>query len=992
MMKKRDLIQKTKRILAVALTMAVSMTPFNIREDQGSNTISAQASRNSVASVLAEETVIADSYEAYLETNGFDGSIQSATIDIDIDAYQVDDELQVTSDARGLETGDVGTITWAFTVENEGFYNVSLSYFTLEGTRSNPSRRLEIDGVIPYPELGQLLFRRQWTDEEIKYIEDGVNEIRPSTIELPYEASVYLRDQETRYQEPLLVYLSAGEHTVSLTSVKEPLGIAALSFEQAPGTLTYSEYESLYSDAANYNGEVLIGQAERVDGITKAVLKNSPSIIVNMNYSDPSLMPSHPYHMIYNTIGAESWQQPGDAVTWELDVPESGWYYLAFKSRQHINRGVTAYRRLYINGEVPFEEAKQVSFDFSGEMNWHGPEGVDGPLRIYLDEGVNSITLEAVLGEMGPIVTEIQESLLRLNETYLRTVQLTGQVPDNYIDYEVGRKIPSFAPTMQEEADRLFDIVDRLVALTGEKGENTSIVEKMAVQADLLAKDPEEVTEQIAQLKNNISALATYLVNVLQSPLEVDAIFLAADTNDLPKATSSWLSRTANNVKRFFATFFVDRSALMSNDESDDPLTVWMVTGSSTIAGSLTSGREQAQILRSMINDTYTPLYGQAVNLELIPTDVVLRSALAGIGPDAIVGLGQDTLADFAMRGALKALNHYPDFDEHASIFQPSALTASSYQGENFGLPEQQTFMTLFYREDILSELGLDIPETWDDVRDMIPILQMNQYDFYLPNIGSNFYNSMVLQYGGDIYAGTGQDYGIKSGLYSNEAMTAFSDYTNFFSAYKLEVQVDFANRFRTGEMPIGIAEYSLYNQLEVFAPEIRGKWSFALLPGVEDEAGNINRSYVPNTVQAGVMANTDQEEAAWSFMKWWTSSESQVRYANTLESIMGSAARYFPASEDALRQLPWSNAELDVLTTQMHETVGIPAIPGHYMNARMLSYAYYAVVDEAQNPREALYLNLKTIDEELSKKRQEFGLDYIDYSGSEEILVKHHE
>lgn len=106
----------------------------------------------------------------------------------------------------------------------------------------------------------------------------------------------------------------------------------------------------------------------------------------------------------------------------------------------------------------------------------------------------------------------------------------------------------------------------------------------------------------------------------------------------------------------------------------------------------------------------------------------------------------------------------------------------------------------------------------------------------------------------------------------------------------------------------------------------------------------------------------------------------------------MGSAARYFPASEDALRQLPWSNAELDVLTTQMHETVGIPAIPGHYMNARMLSYAYYAVLDEAQNPREALYLNLKTIDEELSKKRQEFGLDYIDYSGSEEILVKHHE
>lgn len=990
----RSRYQNLKRLASSFLSItfllsAVKLFSFEatVSADTGVNEHAGASRLDMVESDTGEQ--LSDSYEAYLAQHEFQGNFSEASIHVEISDYQADNQMIATETEDGVETGDIGTITWPFIVEEPGFYQISVSYFTIEGTRSNASRGLTIDGVSPYPELAQLLFRRSWTDGEIDYAEDGVNEIRPATYELPFSGTVFLSDQDTKYEEPLVVYLDSGNHTVGLTSIKEPLGIGGITFEAAPGVPSYTAYRDAYSGVPEYEGSILIGQAERQGGITNSVHKNSSSIIVNMNYSDPGLMPSHPYHMIYNTIGAESWQQPGDAVTWEIEVEEEGWYYLFFKSRQHINRGVTSYRRLYVNEVVPYQEASSIAFNFSGDMVWHTATYQDEPARIYLESGSNTISLEAVLGEMGYVVSRIQESLQRLNQIYLRTVQLTGQVPDRFIDYEVVRKVPEFVSTMQEEAENLFSVVDYVVGLTGEKGENTSIIEKMAVQAEQLANDPESVTEQINQLQNNISAMATYLVNVLQSPLEVDALFLTGAVEDLPNPTSGWFSRMVNGVRRFFATFFVDRTSLGTVDESTDPLTVWMVTGSSAIAGSLTSGREQAQILRTMINDTYTPASGQAVNLELIPTDVVLRSALAGIGPDVIVGLGQETLADFAMRGALKPLDDYVDFDENASIFSESSLTSASYQGQHFGLPEQQTFMTLFYREDILNELGLPVPETWDDIRDIIPVLQMNNYDFHLPNVGSNFYNSLVLQYGGDIYAGEGLDYGISSGLYSAEALTAFNDYTNFFTSYKLLVQVDFANRFRTGEMPIGIAEYSLFNQLEVFAPEIRGKWSFAPLPGIAQENGDINRSYIPNTVQAGIMAQTDQPEGSWSFLKWWTSAESQVRYANTLESIMGSAARYFPASEDALRQLPWSNSELDVLLTQMGQTVGIPAVPGHYMNTRMVQYAYYAVVDDAQNAREALYLNLKEIDEELSKKRAEFNLDYIDYSGPEEVLVK---
>lgn len=90
----------------------------------------------------------------------------------------------------------------------------------------------------------------------------------------------------------------------------------------------------------------------------------------------------------------------------------------------------------------------------------------------------------------------------------------------------------------------------------------------------------------------------------------------------------------------------------------------------------------------------------------------------------------------------------------------------------------------------------------------------------------------MLYQNGGVLYEGQGADYGIRSGLYSEAAMKTFVDYTKFFTAYKVPVQADFPNRFRTGEMPLGIYASSMYNTLELLAPEIRGLWSMHGIPG----------------------------------------------------------------------------------------------------------------------------------------------------------------
>lgn len=53
-----------------------------------------------------------------------------------------------------------------------------------------------------------------------------------------------------------------------------------------------------------------------------------------------------------------------------------------------------------------------------------------------------------------------------------------------------------------------------------------------------------------------------------------------------------------------------------------------------------------------------------------------------------------------------------------------------------YSMPETMNFWVLFYRTDVLEKLGLEVPDTMDDVIDMLPELQMRGLNFYYPTAG----------------------------------------------------------------------------------------------------------------------------------------------------------------------------------------------------------------------------------------------------------------
>jgi ABC-type glycerol-3-phosphate transport system substrate-binding protein len=187
----------------------------------------------------------------------------------------------------------------------------------------------------------------------------------------------------------------------------------------------------------------------------------------------------------------------------------------------------------------------------------------------------------------------------------------------------------------------------------------------------------------------------------------------------------------------------------------------------------------------------------------------------------------------------------------------------------------------------------------------------------------------------------------------------------------------DFKSRFRSGEMPIGVASYSMYNTLMVSAPEIRGLWDFTLFPGTVQADGSLDRSVHSQGLSCMMIAtdNPQIKQNAWTFMKWWVSAESQVRFGREIESILGSSARYATANREALEQLAWSAPQLNVLRTQMQETVGFKEVAGGYSTTRHITNAIRKVVISKEDARETLLTYAKTINDEIKVKRREFNL-----------------
>ena len=84
----------------------------------------------------------------------------------------------------------------------------------------------------------------------------------------------------------------------------------------------------------------------------------------------------------------------------------------------------------------------------------------------------------------------------------------------------------------------------------------------------------------------------------------------------------------------------------------------------------------------------------------------------SGDAPDVATGVNYSIPFELGIRGALKDLTEFSDFAEVAERYNAGLIMPYVIGESIYALPETMNFQVMFYRNDILDKLGLEIPQT----------------------------------------------------------------------------------------------------------------------------------------------------------------------------------------------------------------------------------------------------------------------------------------
>ena len=972
--------------LALALCASASVPAFADSEAADDSTLGTQATADdsatgdgSSAATTGTDSIRQTSYTNYVKkyTNAARPDQTVEVLGKDYDPASVTDAQITVTTVDGENdvmqwANQEGSVSWTVNIPETGVYNIKMIYEALESNTNDVEFSLLIDGESPYATASRITLSKRWINEsEIKQ-DSRQNDIRPGQISTPCWQETPLEDIDGLFNEPLEFYMEAGEHTITFESEKAEFAVKSFIFYQYEAPAAYTAPSD--SDLTQAQGQKITLEGET------AAYKSSRTLYPTADkssYLTSSANGSSPTKTRYNTIGSGSWTQSTQTVTWEFNVDKAGYYKIGIRGRQDQMRGMYSNRRLYVNGEVPCLEANQIKFYYDTDWSITTPKSENGDdLYFYLQAGTNTISLEAVPGEIGEIMGDLDELVYNINSYYRQIRQSTGPDPDEYNNYMIDTAIPSIVPDFKEYAKTLRDKKAEIEKLSGSGGTEAETLEKMAIVLDKCIKKPDLIPEMMSQIKDNITSVSSFVNQYREQPLEVDMIEVATSDQDFTSCDKSFFGSLGFGFKGFIGSFFEDYNALSDEDES--AMECWVMLG-----------RDNAEALQQLISSEYNPTAKTKINLKLVQGGIV-EATFAGKGPDLALFMGGDFPIQLAARGVLTDLTTFSDFDEVKTRFADDATVLYQYNGGTYGLPCDQTFPMLFYRSDILSEYGIDPAtdlNTWDGLLNCLPTLQRNYLEvgLILPVMTStggttqvsaitepgNTFAMLLLQQGLNYY----NEEQTKTTFDTQEAVNAFDTWTKFYTTYSFQQTYDAFTRFRTGDMPVVIQNYTFYNQLSVAAPEIKGCWGFQPVPGTVQEDGTINHAANSNGSGAIIFTKAADQEGAWDFIKWFTSTDAQVKYGNNIESILGTMGRYATANEEALQQLSWTTSEVNLLLDQLNSQVEIPIIPASYGVTRNVMNAFRAVVNDYDNARDTLFWYNKDINDEITRKLEDLGL-----------------
>lgn len=862
------------------------------------------------------------------------------------------------------------TVSFDIEIEEEALYKIQVDYYSQVENVIDIELNMKINGETPFVDTTQLTLETLWKEASENASKDRYgNDV--NMLQTPFKKwqSVTLKDSRKIYKEGFIFKLKKGTNTISFTKNNGKMLLGNINLIPVYETATYETYRT---DAQSVNSYYQRYEAE------KMYYKSSSTI--NMGTSrEVGVLPFSVGKLKLNIIGDGSWNTSGDTITWKVNVKEAGYYKISLKVLQKTEN-TTVYRTIYINGKIPFQEAAHLPFSYQSGWQNVTLQGIDGTeYEFYLNEGENEISLEVDSSLFNNISKRLSQITLEMTNLGLDITKYTNGNTSSGIDWNLEENFTTIRQDINTWITELKDIIKVYNSITGfnKTTQLSQDLNSAITKLNKILKNIDALPRRLSLLSEGSSCAAQLVAgqidSVLVQNLTVDAFFIHSDDKKLPNPTPNFFKSLWVGIQRFFLSFFDEAY----NEKGDkDELIVWV-----------NRSRQYVDILQKLSDDAFTSKTGIKVKVSLMSDDgkLILANS-ANQNPDVALGVSAWIPNDYGMRGMLCDLRKFNGYTELINNFNPEQLVPMTYNDQLYGLPETENFYVLVYRKDILEQLSLDVPNTWDDVTDMLPVLKRYGMDFYIPLSSASSSKSFdattpfIYQFGGDVYS-VRSDGMVTGGLDNEKTIQAMEFITDLYTEYGLPYQVsNFFNEFRYARIPIGICEFGTYLNLLNAAQELKGLWDITVVPGIEDENGEIKR-YMPGAQQASIIFEKSNKKAqAWQFLSWWMSTETQTLYSETMVNTLGGKYLWNTANINAFKQLSWDKDHKKVILEQWNHLKEVSRIPGYYIVEREISNTWNSVVYNDANLRSTLSDAMIKINKEITRKMKEFG--YVDDTG----------
>lgn len=881
-------------------------------------------------------------------------------------AFLTNNNYEYVNDVLAVKAGD--TVTLNIDVPVSGRYVMSFDYLSYDESILPVEMGMKIDGGYPFYEARSMKFETTWVSDGVDVDRYG-NEIVSLPDKLIRWEHKEVMDASYRYSDPLPVELTAGVHKLELNIQEGTLLLGNISLE-APGDVAE------YAGSTKAEGNALI-TIEAEDFYQR----NDSSIHAIGEYGS-SLSPLSATTTVLNIIDEDSFNEAGQTVSYQFHVDNAGYYYIGMNYRQSEKNDFPVFVDWKIDGEIPNSAFKSYQVEAANKFRTVTlTDDNDDKLSVYLEPGDHTISLTISADNLRYALEAVDEIMSGISDLSLEVTKVAGTNKDKYRDLKLTRYIPDVQDRLLGWVDELYSLAEQAQPYVNAKSPDKvaafSYLLIAANQLKSLAEKPNELVYRVDELSTSVNSINTQIANFVDlindNDLSIDRIYIYQDGARLPKGQNIFQS-IGTSLKRFGYSFMGQSYSASNTDESH--IQVWV-----------NRPRTYVEIMQKMIDEKFTPETGIEVDLSIM-TDAqkLILSNASGDTPDIATGINYSIPFDLAIRGSLVDLSKFDNYKEVFGRYSEGLLVPSVVGDGLYSLPETMNFYVMFYRTDILSKLGLSVPNTMDELIAMLPDLQMRGLNVYYPTaamlVMRNFHGTtpIIYQMDGALYGNTALDI-----LVDSEAtVEGFTELTELFTLYDLPVDVpNFYQHFRNGDLPIGIADFNSYNLILNAAPEIANSWSIALVPGIEaEETGEVKR-YMSGGAESTVMFSSDdeREQKAWQFMEWWSRADIQAEFGQRLQILYGDEYIWPTANLEAFERLPYPTSDKDIILTQAQYILETPRLLGSYMMERELSNAFNDVVVNGDTVRSRIDEVAKTVLRETERKLEEFG--YIDSDGN---------